>query len=272
MTLRTWVFSFALLTLVGCGKDIGDACKSINECISTDIDRLCLTQDGEGFPGGYCTKFNCGGSNQCPEEATCVAYRSTLDGSGMCESSRLQRNYCMLRCDSDGDCRSGYKCLPADGNNPLGARIIDKHAGGKICTLSYDEPSKLPERESEVCEPDGLLVRDAGASQGTDARDTSTDASVASDASVISPDVDASASQSTGSATSGQLDSETLATSEEPSSVETSSARTSSGVRSSSTAEGTSSNETTEGLDSTVTNAAGLDAAVLDTAVLDASN
>lgn len=260
MTLRTWVFSFSLLALVGCGKDIGDACKSINECISTDIDRLCLTQDGEGFPGGYCTKFNCGGANQCPEEATCVAYRSTLGGSGMCESgesaSRLQRNYCMLRCDSDGDCRSGYKCLPADGDNPLGARIIDKHVGGKICALSYEEPSKLPERESEVCEPAGLLNRDAGASPGTDPRDTSSEGGVVSDASV-SPDADvASTEVSTGSATSG-LSSEAAATSDDLSSGESSSAEPSTGVQSSSDSNGASSNATTE---------------LPDAAVLDASN
>lgn len=265
MTLRTWVFSFSLLALVGCGKDIGDACRSINECISTDIDRLCLTQDGEGFPGGYCTKFNCGGSNLCPEEAACVAYRSTLGASGMCESgqnaSRLQRNYCMLRCDSDGDCRSGYKCLPADGDNPLGARIIDKHAGGKICTLSYDQPSKLPERESEVCEPAGLLTRDAGASQNTEAPlDTSMDGSVVSDASVASPDA-ASLDPSTGSgaATSGELSSEPqLSTSDELSTGRSSSAESSTGVQDTSGLEATSSNTTTT--------------EAPDAAVLDASN
>jgi hypothetical protein len=166
MTLRSWIPGLALLLLAGCGKNIGDSCESVNECISTDTDRLCLTQDGEGFPGGYCTKFNCGGSNACPEEATCVAYRSTLGGGG-CDSessiSRLQRNYCMLRCENDSDCRSGYRCLAADGDNPLGALIIDNHVGAKICTLSYDEPKDAPPRDSDVCQAVGLRG-DAGSS------------------------------------------------------------------------------------------------------------
>lgn len=171
MTLRSWITGWALLLLAGCGKNIGDSCESVNECISTDTDRLCLTQDGEGFPGGYCTKFNCGGSNACPEEAACVAYRSTL-GGGECDSetslSRLQRNYCMLRCENDSDCRSGYRCLAADGDNPLGALIIDDHVGAKVCALSYDEPKDTPPRDSEVCQAAGLRG-DAGASVSLDA-------------------------------------------------------------------------------------------------------
>ncbi len=181
MTLRFWVTWIGLFALAGCGKDIGDSCESVNECISTDIDRLCLTQDGEGFPGGYCTKFNCGGSNACPEEATCVAYRSTL-GGGECDSntslSRLQRNFCMLRCERDSDCRSGYRCLSADGNNPLGALIIDGHVGAKICSLSYDEPQASPDRASEVCEPAGLRDSDAGST----ASDAATSDAATSDA------------------------------------------------------------------------------------------
>lgn len=160
MKLLNWVGSLCLLTALGCGKDIGDACKSVNECITTDTNRLCLTEDGEGFPGGYCTKFNCGGTNACPEEAACVAYRYTLGGGG-CDTddtlSRLQRNYCMFRCDNDDDCRGGYKCLAADGDNPLGATIIDGHVGAKVCALEYYQPTKPPKRDSEVCEPEGLI-------------------------------------------------------------------------------------------------------------------
>lgn len=165
MKLPNWLACLTLLAAIGCGKDIGDSCRSVNECITTDTDRMCLTQDGEGFPGGYCTKFNCGGQNVCPEEAVCVAYRYTLGGGG-CDTddalSRLQRNYCMLRCEEDGDCRSGYKCLAADGDNPLGATVIDGKIGAKVCALEYHEPAEAPERSSEVCEPEGLRTPDSG--------------------------------------------------------------------------------------------------------------
>jgi hypothetical protein len=203
MTLRFWVTWIGLFAFAGCGKDIGDSCESVNECISTDIDRLCLTQDGEGFPGGYCTKFNCGGSNACPEEATCVAYRSTL-GGGACDVdtslSRLQRNYCMLRCEQDSDCRSGYRCLSADGNNPLGALIIDGHVGAKICTLSYDEPQASPDRASEVCEPAGLREPDADAGSITRdaAGDVATSDAAMSDAATSDAAGDAATSDAAG--------------------------------------------------------------------------
>lgn len=184
MAPNTWAVWTCLLVLAGCGKDIGDSCKSVNDCITTDTDRLCLTEDGEGFPGGYCSKFNCGGTNVCPTEAACVAYRYSLGGGECSEdsaASRLQRNYCMLRCQSDGDCRDGYKCLSADGDNPLGATIIDEHAGGKVCAIDYVEPSAEPERESEVCEPSGLLggadAAAASQSMALDAGQTSADAS-----------------------------------------------------------------------------------------------
>lgn len=176
MKLLNWLACLCLLTAMGCGKDIGDSCRSVNECITTDVDRLCLTEDGEGFPGGYCTKFNCGGQNACPEEAVCVAYRYTLGGGG-CDTdrtiSRLQRNYCMLRCDNDGDCRSGYKCLPADGDNPLGATIIDSNVGAKVCALEYYQPAKPPKRSSEVCEADGLIGENLEAGVTNDAGETS---------------------------------------------------------------------------------------------------
>jgi hypothetical protein len=212
MKLLNWVACVSLFTALGCGKDIGDACKSVNECITTDTNRLCLTEDGEGFPGGYCTKFNCGGTNVCPEEAVCVAYRYTL-GGGKCDSddtlSRLQRNYCMFRCDNDDDCRGGYKCLTADGDNPIGATIIDGQSGAKVCALEYFQPTTEPERESEVCEADGL--RGASSSDSDVATSVSeSDAAVHADAAVhvdaavsavkVELSVDAAASSTSGDA------------------------------------------------------------------------
>src|SRR5690606_26618861 len=84
-----------------------------------------------------------------------------------------QRNYCMLRCDNDGDCRSGYKCLPADGDNPLGATIIDSNVGSKVCALEYHQPTKPPKRSSEVCEAEGLIEHTLEAGVTTDGGSTS---------------------------------------------------------------------------------------------------
>lgn len=151
---RTTALWALALAIAGCGKQIGDECESATECITTDTDRICLTQSGEGFPGGYCSQFNCS-PGSCPEESACVAYRRTLAGGECADQanrSRLERTYCMLRCSDDSDCRSGYKCLPADGDNPLGAEVIDRNADAKICTLDYVVPDEEPERESEVCE------------------------------------------------------------------------------------------------------------------------
>lgn len=209
MSLKIWVTTLSLLLASGCGKSIGDSCKSVSQCITTDTNRLCLTQDGEGFPGGYCTKFNCGGANVCPDEATCVAYRYTLGGGegGECSEvtslSRLQRTYCMFRCENNDDCRDGYVCLPADGDNPLGATIIDEHVGAKICTLAYDQPAKPPKRESEVCEAEGLLG-DAGVK--TDAgMNAETLVTAASGSSGTAPAVSLDAAVATSSGTSEAL-------------------------------------------------------------------
>lgn len=205
MSLKIWVATLSLLVASGCGKSIGDSCKSVNECITTDTNRLCLTQDGEGFPGGYCTKFNCGGSNVCPEEAACVAYRYTLSGAGGGECSevtslsRLQRTYCMFRCDNNDDCRDGYVCLSADGENPLGATIIDEHAGAKICTLAYDQPANPPERESEVCEAEGLRSEERLRDGGQSSESASTGA-VSSAPDAASPAVSLDAAVATSSA------------------------------------------------------------------------
>jgi hypothetical protein len=172
--MNGWIALCALaLALVGCGKQIGDECESATECISTDTDRICLTQTGEGFPKGYCSQFNCS-PDSCPEEAACVAYRRTLAGGECADQSnrsRLERTYCMLRCSDDSDCRSGYKCLAADGDNPLGATVIDAKAEVKICTLDYVVPEQRPRRASEVCEVEIFNQTDAEVSTqtGTDA-------------------------------------------------------------------------------------------------------
>ncbi len=80
----------ALLCATGCTPQVGDSCLTSQEC---GTGALCDTS----APDGYCTVTPCGPDAACPEESSCVEFEN-------------DQPYCMLRCDSDGDCRDGYKC------------------------------------------------------------------------------------------------------------------------------------------------------------------
>jgi hypothetical protein len=151
----------AVLAL-GCQPEIGDPCQTAADC-TTSTDRICdATQ-----PGGYCTIFNCepGG---CPEEAACVAFRAFPAVAPGCldeqQRSRLERTFCMKRCGSDGDCRSGYACLDLASfdpeENPWAAQVIDA-ASTAVCAVPYSGPQPADAREEEVCSAGPALVGDA---------------------------------------------------------------------------------------------------------------
>jgi hypothetical protein len=113
-----------LLVLVGCGKEIGDACVISTDC-SPNGDRVC----DNSSKGGYCTVIGCDYST-CPEEAVCVRFFTgnfsnkncspmqptdcsldelcSLDGHCVPRSSEVR--FCMKKCSSSGDCRDGYEC------------------------------------------------------------------------------------------------------------------------------------------------------------------
>lgn len=135
-----------LLGSLGCNPKIGDECDLDTDCSSSG-DRLCdATQ-----PGGYCTKFNCE-PGTCPDEATCIGFRTTEsmlvteDGTAYrCadpqHTSRFQRTFCMLRCKSKSDCRSGYDCLDMrEPANPFGAVVVEHGGSGKVCAVPYSGP------------------------------------------------------------------------------------------------------------------------------------
>lgn len=132
--------------LGGCGKEIGDACTLSTDC-SPNGDRVCQCWDCSGTDptsdseNGYCTIQGCD-YGTCPDEATCVRFftggfenplgpmgvRKTcgpnvpddqqvtcsLDElcslAGNCVPRSAEIRYCMVKCDSDGDCRDGYEC------------------------------------------------------------------------------------------------------------------------------------------------------------------
>ncbi len=110
----------ALLALaalgMGCAPAIGDSCTSSVDC-SLNGDRVCDTAE----PGGYCTIQACD-PDTCPSEATCVAFRAM--------HPRTESQWCMFKCNTDSDCRSGYVCDRAaqvtegDGG-PQIAKVLD---------------------------------------------------------------------------------------------------------------------------------------------------
>ena len=81
---------FFLLTVSACGRSVGDSCTSSADCASP---QFCDTTMAEG----YCTTARCLFTG-CPEEAVCIEF-SDFD------------SFCMLRCESDDDCRDGYGCI-----------------------------------------------------------------------------------------------------------------------------------------------------------------
>lgn len=110
----------ALLSLTlffsACGAEIGDECQSSVDC-SPEGDRICdLAQSG-----GYCTVKNCG-PDACPDDALCVQFGT---------EPRFERRYCMAKCESDGECRSGgYQCVEPGDNDSV---VIDENRSGRYC-------------------------------------------------------------------------------------------------------------------------------------------
>lgn len=127
---------FPLALLAGaCGHSIGDSCTTNVECSPTG-DRICDTSQVDG----YCTVEGCD-VQSCPEEAVCIRFfpASFLSrtcnpftegvvgvdvtpthactsteiclSSGLCAQRTSERRFCMLRCESDADCRNGYGCV-----------------------------------------------------------------------------------------------------------------------------------------------------------------
>jgi hypothetical protein len=148
------VSPFFVGLLFGCEVEIGDECTTAADC-SQEEPRLCLTQALEGYPGGYCTVFNCD-PGTCPGEAVCVGYRSSLSDTAECggafAETRLQRTFCMKSCGSSSDCRSGYACLDLGEDDPWGAVILEREGRNtKVCALAYSGPELPEDRPSDVC-------------------------------------------------------------------------------------------------------------------------
>ena len=89
----------------GCAPQVGDACSSNLDCgaqVTCDLSQ----------PGGYCTVQNCL-SGSCPDESVCVEFDNG-------------ENWCMAMCDSTGDCRDDYQCLPGEGSHAFCTPTIEE--------------------------------------------------------------------------------------------------------------------------------------------------
>lgn len=124
------LFSLLIATIalpLGCARRIGDGCSLDTDC-SINNDRRCDISQ----PGGYCTIAECD-RNSCPDDSLCVEFFSSAP-------SRARR-FCMAPCNTDGDCRGGYRCqqpevsgitasCPAGTNPDTGCtRLVDDRTG-----------------------------------------------------------------------------------------------------------------------------------------------
>jgi hypothetical protein len=89
----------------GCIQHIGGPCMHDSDCQSG----LCLTEEAEGFPGGYCTS-DCM-ADSCPGGETCVEFSGTI-------------KFCMVSCTDSTECRTGYACF---GNLAMGHTLCWPH-------------------------------------------------------------------------------------------------------------------------------------------------
>lgn len=167
----------------GCGAEIGDSCLIYTDC-AQDGTRICDTQSS----GGYCTIQGCD-YNTCPGEATCVRFftnsfanktcnaatEDTPGGTDDCNPDELcaldghcvtrasEVRYCMRKCGSGGDCRSGYECrdeslMVKDGGEPVPA--TDRRLCG---------PGEMP-GPNNVCDvPQAFCAQAPSTSTGPDA-------------------------------------------------------------------------------------------------------
>ena len=140
-----------LLGITACAPKIGDDCSLSTDC-SKNADRLCDTT----MPGGYCTIYNCS-AGSCPDEAVCVAFRSSESTAPACydpqDSSRLRRTFCMRKCDSRGDCRAQYDCIDMGAeDNPWGAQVIENGSvDGQVCAVPFSGLPVGDDVSTQVC-------------------------------------------------------------------------------------------------------------------------
>jgi hypothetical protein len=162
----------ALATLGACSKEIGDDCMTSIDCSSAG-DRTCDIAQ----PGGYCTIVGCDNTS-CPSEAVCIRFfpeqfltKQCCAGDanclmpplappppcnadeiclavdmapGLCAPRTEEQRQCERSCGSDGDCRSGYKCVTtnlAAGTLPYASDPAVGTPAAKFCSPAVASPT-----------------------------------------------------------------------------------------------------------------------------------
>lgn len=97
-SMRAGIVALCLLggVVSGCDPQVGDTCETGAEC-NPGSGGICDVST----PEGYCTIADCA-PGSCPSEAICVQFDTFT-------------SFCMLACESDGDCRDGLTCRKPEG-------------------------------------------------------------------------------------------------------------------------------------------------------------
>ncbi len=109
------LLAFASGGASACTAMVGDACETQQDCGQELYCEQSLTD-------GYCTLRDCD-VDGCPDEGVCVTfyqvYPDDADGTEGAVAPSSYLSYCMLACDSESDCRAGYRCVKDYGAHPF---------------------------------------------------------------------------------------------------------------------------------------------------------
>ena len=115
---------------------VGAPCNSDSQCTQTygsgdsGQEAFCLTQNDDGFPGGYCS-FMCDMTDHAAcDNAGGVYHANSQGGWG--------DGYCYHKCTKPSDCRVGYRC-----SNKIHACLPDCDANECVYNTVCDETDKV---------------------------------------------------------------------------------------------------------------------------------
>ncbi len=128
----------------GMGQD-GSACASDGDCAGG----LCIL-DGDGWPGGYCSKGGCVGDADCNGDA---------QGASCMQDPTTGGSLCLDRCELNSDCRTGYLCERQGLSSGVCKPSLAIPPGNRLSNLPFQPICQAPDQ-------DGLVFLDYTVSQG----------------------------------------------------------------------------------------------------------
>lgn len=100
MRRAVWALLLALACSGGDAQVLGSPCEGGDDC-GTAANAACILR----WPAGYCTEVDCT-LGSCPLGSSCVRGIAFRDVSFDA--------FCLDECESENDCRDGYRCSSAD--------------------------------------------------------------------------------------------------------------------------------------------------------------